>query len=159
MAGWVAVAMALAVLSVGLAEPLRAQQPLNVIPRRDLDFGDVFAGVARSVSRLDPGSSGMYEVRGARNAEVTFTFTLPDALLSSGGQTLPIQFGPDDAGFSQTPNQQSSVGFDPRVGFTARLSRRGRAFLWLGGTVLPAPNQAPGVYQAPVTLTVEYTGN
>lgn len=138
---------------------LAAQQPLSVQPRRDLSFGDVIAGFPTSVSRLDNASSGWYEVRGERNAEVELTFTLPSNLVGIAGATLPIEFGPDDGGFATVPARSSQVGFDPRVPLTRPLSGSGRAYLWLGGTVRPAGNQASGFYQAAVTLTVAYTGN
>jgi hypothetical protein len=147
------------VASAGDPVPLPAQQPLSVEPRRDLVFGDVIAGVPASVSRLDGQRSGMLEVRGERNAEVVFTFTLPPALLGVAAALLPIEFGADDGGFATVPSAASSVGFDPRAPITRRLSGSGRAYLWLGGTVRPAPTQASGPYEAPVTLTVAYTGN
>lgn len=152
----------LAALALGsAADPLLilGQAPLSAQPRRDLDFGDVIAGIPTSVSRLDTQRSGMYELRGQRNAEVSLTFTLPAALTGVAGAILPIEFGPDDAGFGQFPAQGTSTGFDPRVSFTGTLSAAGRAYVWLGGTVRPAPSQASGPYQSPVTLTVAYTGN
>lgn len=145
--------------TAGAPFDLRAQQPLSVQPQRNLDFGDVIAGIPTSVSRLDNQRSGMYEVRGQRNAEVALTFTLPPDLVGVGGATMPVEFGADDAGFSRVPAQGNSVGFDPRVSFSSRLSASGRGYVWLGGTVRPARNQASGAYRAPVTLTVGYTGN
>lgn len=138
---------------------LAAQAPLSVTPRRDLEFGDVIAGFPTSISRLDNASSGWYEVVGQRSAEVAFTFTLPADLVGIAGALLPIEFGADDGGFGTVPAPASQVGFDPRVPLTRFLSNSGRAYLWLGGTVRPAANQASGAYQAPVTLTVAYTGN
>lgn len=138
---------------------LVAQQPLSVTPRRDLQFGDVIAGFPASVSRLDNANSGWYEVVGQRNAEVAFTFTLPANLVGIAGALLPIAFGADDGGFSNLPAPGTQVGFDPRVALNRSLGVTGRAYLWLGGTVQPATNQASGGYQAPVTLTVAYTGN
>lgn len=149
----------LMIWAVAASAPLAAQ-PLQVRPQRDLSFGDVFPGIPRGVTRLSAVSSGHLEVRGAAGREVVFTFTLPSALVAGGGQTLPVSFAADDGGFAQTNVQASSVGFDPRVAYTNRLSPTpGRAFLWLGGAVLPVIAQAAGLYSATVTLTVAYTGN
>jgi hypothetical protein len=134
-------------------------RPVIVQPRRDLQAGDVFAGVPKSVSRLDPTNSGMYRILGRRDAEITITFTLPATLQSAAGDALPIQFGPNDAGFSWLQDQSMSVGFDPQVPYTVRLDSRGRAYIWLGGTVTPSSNQPAGYYESDVVLTASYTGN
>ncbi|MBI4513032.1 MAG: DUF4402 domain-containing protein [Gemmatimonadetes bacterium] len=158
--GLKAVAFALLVVWAAAAPPAaQAQRPLQVRPLRDLLFGDVFPGVSKGVSRLDPTNSGHLEVRGEGGREVVFTFTLPAALVAGGGQTLAVSFGTDDGGFAETNVQASSVGFDPRVPYTNRFAANNRAFVWLGGIVLPAGAQTPGPYSATVTLTVAYTGN
>jgi hypothetical protein len=148
-----------ALFSLILPSVLGAQQPISVQPRRDLSFGDVIAGFPTTVSRLDNANSGWYEIRGERQAEVVLTFALPSDLVGILGATLPIEFGANDGGVASVPAPGSQVGFDPRVPLTRELSASGRAFVWLGGTVRPATNQASGLYQAPVTLTVAYTGN
>jgi len=147
--------------SWGDATELYAQRgrPVIVQPRRDLEAGDVFAGVPKTVSRLDPINSGLYRILGRRDAEITIIFTLPPDLRSASGDALPIQFGPNDAGFSWLQDQNTSAGFDPQVPYTVRLDSRGRAYVWLGGTVTPSSNQAAGFYQSDVVLTASYTGN
>ena len=146
-------------ISWGGATQLHAQGPVRVQPRRDLSIGFVFAGVPKSISHLDPANSGMYRIRGRRNAEITLTFTLPPTLVSGSGQTLDIQFGSSDAGYSPNQNQPASIPFDPQVPLTIRLGPRGRLFVWLGGTADPGSNQPAGFYQAAVVLTAAYTGN
>ena len=151
----------LVLLAWGRPTDLRAQgaRPVLVQGQRDLAFGVVFADVAKTISRLDPANSGAYQIRGSRNAEVTFTFTLPTALQSAGGQTMLTEFGADDAAFSRNPSPAGAVGFDPQRPFVARLDGNGRGYIWLGGTLRPTSGQAPGQYQGAVVLTVAYTGN
>lgn len=134
-------------------------RPVMAQGTRDLTFGVVFAGVPKTISRLDPVNSGTYRIRGRRNAEVAFTFTLPAALQSGAGQILAIEFGADDAAFSADPDPASAVGFDPQAPFAARLDGNGRGYIWLGGTVRPTSGQSPGQYQGTIVLTVAYTGN
>lgn len=146
----------------GVTAELLAQgrgRPVIVRPQRDLSFGDVFAGVPKSVVRQDPAASGVYRVQGRPGAEITLTFTLPTTLPSTGGQSIPIEFGPDDAGYADDQNQVTAIGFDPGAPFTARLDADGRGYVWLGGTVQPGANQASGYYEADVVLSVAYTGN
>ncbi len=151
----------LLLVSWATATELHAQRgrPIIVQPRRDLLAGDVFAGIPKSVSRLDPANSGLYRILGRRNAEVTIVFTLPPNLRSATGDDLPIQFGPTDAGFSWLQDQSTSVPFDPQVPYTVRLDAQGRAYVWLGGTVIPSATQPAGYYESDVVLTASYTGN
>lgn len=127
--------------------------------RRDLTFGSVFAGVPTTVSRLDPGNSGFYRIQGRPGAEVSITFTLPPTLSSPNGTNMTVEFDAGDAGFAQDQNQPASMGFDPNATFTGHLGADGRAYVWIGGTVRPGPNQPAGDYEAGVVLTVSYTGN
>ncbi len=132
--------------------------PLTVTAGASLVFGDVFPGVNESVAITDAGA-GSWSVAGQTDAEVTLTFTLP-ANLASGGNTMPIVFGATDAGYNTTAAPGSATTFDPAGGATADLSAdaTGVLYIWIGGTVQPATNQAAGGYSAGVTLTVDYTG-
>jgi hypothetical protein len=142
------------------AAPLGAQgRPLNPIARQNLNFGAVLPGVRTTVSRLDPANTGQFEVRGMRLTEVEIVLTLPAALVSVSGRTLPLEFGPADGGLSNTNVITASTGFDPRNPVRWRLPGNGRAYLFLGGSALPAGNQPGGSYSATVVLTVSYTGN
>ena len=153
----------LALISWGNAPEVRAQvgrgRPVIVRPRRDLSAGDIFAGVPKTISRLDPANSGLYRIQGRPGAEISLYFTLPGELSSASGATLTIEFAPGDAGIADDQNQPVSIGFDPHAPLTVRLGTDGRAYIWLGGTVRPAAAQAPGFYEAAIVLTADYTGN
>jgi len=132
--------------------------PLSVTSGlRDLDFGDVFPGLNKSIALTDA-TSGKWRIDGESSKEVQMSFTLP-ANLSFGANTMPISFSANDAGWFATDVVGSAVPFDPAGGDTEVLSILGQGFVWLGGTVSPAANQAAGVYSATVSLDVVYTGN
>ena len=151
------------VLALALALPagvLAAQgRPLSAFGRQDLTFGMLLAGVPVTVSRLDAGRAGQFEVRGQRLTEIRIDLTLPPALVSGSGTQLPLQFNAGDGGFSPDAAIASSQAFDPRVPLLARLADAGRLYIFLGGTALPGSRQAAGIYAATITLTVAYTGN
>lgn len=122
---------------------------------RDLDFGDLLPGVPSSVSRLDPGA-GEFEIRGEPGAAVTVTFHLPDAL-GAGSGAVRLGFGAADASYS-APGASGALVFDPRRPVTVRLDARGRGFLRLGASALPAPGEGGGVEVAPIGVAVDYAG-
>ena len=56
-----------------------------------------------------------------------------------------------------SPLHKIAVGGPGATDFLAAVG--GTMWAWIGGTVSPAGNQAPGAYQATITLDVVYTGN
>lgn len=148
------------VLLTGAAAPALAQgRPLTPVGRQNLNFGALLPGVRATVSRLDGANAGQFEIRGERLTEVELVLTLPPAMTSLAGATLPLEFGPTDGGVSDTPTITASTAFDPRVPLVWVLPGNGRAYVFLGGRAVPAVNQAGGSYTASVVLTVAYTGN
>jgi hypothetical protein len=133
--------------------------PLSVsTDARALDFGDVFPGVAKSITPA-AGTSGLWQIAGNANAEVQMAFTLPTDL-SDGTNNMPISFGATDAAYHDANVIGSAVSFDPSGTYTDRLeATTGDGFVWLGGTVNPGPVQPAGNYSATVSLDVVYTGN
>jgi len=127
----------------------------------DLDFGTVLGGVATTVLPTDA-NAGSFLVTGNPNAFITMTFTLPTVLTNTTGPpgtTLPISFGPTSARWlRQQNNPAAGTPFDPSVVTVGRLGPPPRPFtyVWLGGTVTPAPAQANGLYTGTVVLTVIY---
>jgi hypothetical protein len=166
MSGGIGLALVLTAASVAQAQPNSAGitasatvlSPLTVLWDSDLDFGNVFPGVAAAVAITDAGAGG-WSVTGASGAEVALSFTLP-ANLTSGGNNLPIAFAAGDAGHNTADLPGGATTFDPTGGATTNLSvgPPGELWVWIGGTVTPAVNQPAGVYTNTVTLTVDYTG-
>ena len=133
--------------------------PLSVsTDLRALDFGDVFPGLNKSIAFTD-GTSGKWQIAGEAAKEIQLSFTLPTDL-SNAGILMPISFSATDAAYFATDAAGSGVAFDPNAGSTEFLDGTvGSGFVWLGGTVAPAANQAAGLYAATVILDVVYTGN
>jgi hypothetical protein len=159
MRAGVAVTAAVMAALVGTGTAKAQGRPLSVTGQNELVFASVFPGLPEVVSFADAVNAGAFQVRGANRSEVALTFTLPAALVATGGRSLPLRFGPGDGGWNTQNDVPTARTFDPRVVLTVRLSQQGRLFLWLGGTALPTATQAAGTYAGTVTLTAAYTGN
>src|SRR5258705_2951199 len=129
------------------------QTPINVVGAQQLNFGNVFPGVNKTVAATDLTNAGRFDVTGQASTPVTLTFTLP-ASLSSGANTMPID---TYTGISAaTSAQTGGVAFKPVTGANPSLSAAGALFVWIGARVTPATNQAQGTYTANVQMTVVY---
>lgn len=125
---------------------------------RDLDFGDVFPGLNKSIAFGDA-TSGKWQVSGELGKEVAVTFALP-GVLTSGANNMTITFNGTDAAYNTADVVGAATAFDPGAGTTQFLdAATGDLFFWIGGTVAPTPGQAAGVYTGTVTLDAVYTGN
>lgn len=126
---------------------------ITVTSGNDLDFGNVFPGVPKTVATADA-SAGTFSASGEASAPINLTFTLP-ADLVSGGNNLPIGGW---TGCHDSDNVHAGcTAFVPSGAPTAAaFSAGGQIFLWIGATVTPAGNQAAGAYAATVTLQIDY---
>lgn len=130
--------------------------PLTVTPYQDLDFQNVIPGLNKTVAPGDV-TSGRFDLVGSGTLEVQLDFgTLPTSLVS-GGDNLPISFGPSSAGWGHSLIP-GPITFDPAVSHDTDLES-GALTVWIGGTVSPAANQPAGLYTGNIMLTVSYTGN
>ncbi len=129
------------------------QTPINVVGAQQLNFGNVFPGVNKTVAATDLTNAGRFDVTGQASTPVTLSFTLP-ATLSSGANTMPID---TYTGIhADNSAQTGGIAFNPVTGATPTLSATGGLFVWVGARVVPATNQAQGTYTANVTMTVVY---
>jgi len=129
------------------------QTPISVVGAQQLNFGNAFPGVNKTVAAADLTNAGRFDVTGQANAGVTLSFTLP-ATLSSGSNTLPID---SYAGIrADNSSQTSGIGLVPGASNAAGLSATGLLFVWVGARVTPATNQAQGTYTGTITMTVVY---
>lgn len=129
-------------------------KPLTVTGVRGVTFGAVFPGVPRVISRTDPANSGQFDIKGPNRSNVLLSFLLPLTMTGPAGAQMPLAFGSNDAGYSQSQAIGSQVGFDPKQPFTATLANNGRGSVFLGATANPTANQRAGAYTATITLTV-----
>ncbi|HSE28578.1 MAG TPA: hypothetical protein VLA95_10145 [Gemmatimonadales bacterium] len=144
--------------------PARAQVlagTLIFIVLRDLQFGALTPGTPKTVVPASP-DAGYFQVEGERNQRVSLAFTLPTQLSRfGGGGTIPVAFGAASAVVNrlfQLPSGAGSTTFDPALGTTSRFgpTPRPQLHVYLGGTASPAVGVPPGLYTAPVVLTVAY---
>jgi hypothetical protein len=128
-------------------------QPITVTGARSLDFGNVFPGVAKAIA-VAAATSGRFDLTGQASGNVNVSFTLPTDLISAGN-LLPI--GTWTGCTSPTNTTAGCTAFTPSGAATASgFSGAGALFVFVGGTVTPAPNQAAGNYAGTVTLTAAY---
>ena len=129
------------------------QTPINVVGAQQLNFGNVFPGVNKTVAATDLVNGGRFDVTGQANTPVTLSFTLP-ATLSSGANTMPIVSY--TGVHAQNNAQTGGTAFTPASGATPTLNGSGALWVWVGAQVQPATNQAAGVYTGSITMTVVY---
>jgi hypothetical protein len=142
--------LALALL-LACASPIAAQVQVNRVD--DLRFGNVLAGVPKTMLRTDPAGAGRYDIITPPNAFLIIRFTLPSVMTGPGGATMPLSFSGTTAGYSDAQVITSQIGFSPTAG-TFRRSTDGRASVFLGGTVTPAAAQVAGSYTGIITLSL-----
>lgn len=133
---------------------LSAAQTVTV--QRDLDFDLTQAGAPVTVQ---PGEarSAYFLVSGTPGNEVQITFELPADLADDSGNSLPVAFGPESAGYSRTDDPNSVLLFDPEGGLITGLSATGSLYIWLGGAIRPEMSQRGGNYRTDITLNASYT--
>ena len=128
------------------------QTPITVSAASNLDFGNVFPGVNKTVAVTDA-AAGRFNVTGQASAPVSLTFVLP-ANLTDGGNLLPIANWTGNHNTSAAP---TGTGFTPSAAATpAALSGAGQLFVYLGAQVTPSVSQVAGNYTGTVQMTVVY---
>ena len=134
---------------------------MTITTLRDLNFGTVIKGVATTVQPTDA-SAGEFQISGSANAFVVISFTLPTQLTNIQalpGSTMPISFNATSAIWRRSTNNPAGGNtFDPATGAVGRLGPppNFNMFIWLGGTVNPAPTAKPGIYQGNVVVSLIY---
>lgn len=130
----------------------QVQQPVNVLGAVNLAFGNVFPGVNKAVLLTDAGA-GRFDVTGQASTPVNLAFTSLPTNLANGGNNLPVAFS---SGYNTSNSAAGATSFASGSGASTSLSGTGALFVFLGGTVTPAVNQAAGTYTGTVTLQVTY---
>jgi hypothetical protein len=133
--------------------PALAQGTVSVVPVQGLRFGMLATGMPTVISPLDAGRRATVELVGS--GYVTLLFELPRGLRAGAdGPLLPLRFGGAD-GRVTFPGSGQVLVFDPSapVSFTLPPGSGG-ATVWLGGSAQPDAAQAPGAYEASITVHV-----
>jgi len=142
---------------------------LSVTATQDLDFGNVYQGVAKVQDETDDALSGIFTISGAAAADIACYMQLPDYVaLATGADRMTIAFSATDATFSVLAAAAPSTPSAPGVGATLNtdphnltgtaIGAAGVSQIFLGGKVIPSVNQAAGAYTADIVLTVAYIG-
>jgi len=147
--------------SVVAADAVVVTTGMTIATMRDLNFGTVIKGVATTVAPA-AANAGEWQVNGSANAFVVISFTLPTTLTNIQalpGSTMPIAFNATSAIWRRSTNSPAGGNvFNPAVGDVGRLGPPPNfsMFIWLGGTVNPAPTAKPGIYQGNVVVSLIY---
>jgi hypothetical protein len=139
---------------LGPVAPAAAQ--VSVAGIRNLAFGPVIIGIPSSVPPSDALRSGQYRFTAPAGSRVRIDFDLPGQLNGPGTAKLTIKFGKTDAVIVGNAPGSVPTALDPnpKANLKYDMGTSTAANVFLGGTVTPAANQAPGSYIATITLTV-----
>jgi hypothetical protein len=147
--------------SAVIADAVVVTTGMTIATLRDLDFGTVIKGVATTVAPAGV-TAGEWQVSGSANAFVVISFTLPTQLTNIQalpGSTMPISFNATSAIWRRATNDPAGGStFNPAAGVVGRLGPppNPNLYIWLGGTVNPAPTAKPGIYQGNVVVSLLY---
>jgi hypothetical protein len=143
-------------VSGGGAHAQAPAQAVEAVPVQGLSFGRLLPGVAETVSTVDAARRAEIILSGTGSFDVLMV--LPDALQSANGARIPLRFGTRDGALMRNPSAPL-LPFNPLEMGRVRIDdSAGPARLLLGGTALPAPDQAAGTYQATVVVIVNNPG-
>ena len=139
---------------LGPVAPAAAQ--VSVAGIRNLAFGPVIIGIPSTVAPSDAVRSGQYRFTAPAGSRVRIDFDLPSQLNGPASAKLPIKFGKTDAVLVGNAPGSVPTALDPnpKANLKYDMGTSTAANIFLGGTVTPAGNQAPGSYVATITLTV-----
>ena len=136
-----------------LAVARRTPAQLSVRADRDLDFGTVTAGVAKTVVPTDAVKSGQWTVTASVGNQIKFELALPATLREiASTATMAVSFGGGTAFLQETGG--TADPFNSAGKLTHRFSVSATGLVRLGGTVSPTAGQAMGTYQNTVILTI-----
>ena len=134
----------------------------TVTATNDLLFGDIFAGVPKTILKSSSADAAEFTVAGTPGDELTLAFDLP-TYLSTTGANMPVFFSGTDCAIDSTnPPDQSNPSADnlnPHELQTYRFGSSGQLNVWLGGKLVPGLVQKTGNYMATIRLTAVLTGN
>ena len=134
---------------------------MTIATIQDLSFGTVPKGIATTVAPA-AAAAGQWQITGSSNAFVTIAFTLPTLLTNIQalpGSTMPISFAALSALWRRANNNPAgATPFNPALGTVGRFGPTANPtmYIWIGGTVNPAPTAKPGIYQGTIILSLTY---
>lgn len=137
-------------LALGAAPRAAAQYSVTEV--QPLAFGYLTQGVTEVVRFTDTFRRGVVALDGT--GLVWVRVTLPSALVSASGSTIPLQFLAGDVAAQDAGKQPQA--FDPATQARVNLDK-GTALILIGGRAVPAVNQVAGIYSASMVVVVSST--
>ncbi len=143
------------------------QASLTIVGSQNLQFGNMFQGVAKSVANNVDAFSGIFNITGAPSAGITISMVLPDYMaLADGSDRMTVAFSPTDATVDTNNTTPSTVGpgdgwqnVNPRsIPATVVVGAGGQTNIYIGGRAIPAVNQKAGAYTGDLIVSVSYDG-
>lgn len=138
----------------------QAQAPkaltVEAVPTQGLAFGSLLPGVPETVGIDDAGRRAEVVLSGEGGIELSMM--LPGAMVSANGARIPLRFQPRDGAILRN-SSSGLLPLNPLETSRLRLDpAQGPLRILLGGTALPAPDQAAGRYTATIVLVVNPPG-
>ena len=140
---------------------------LSITATQALIFGTVYQGVPKSIAENVTASSGIFTITGQALAGISLYAQMPEYMATStGDDRMPVAFSTTDAAYDSTANANPATAsggmltnINPNaIPATTVIGGGGGSHLFLGGRVLPSPNQKAGAYTADIIITVSYIG-
>jgi hypothetical protein len=145
------------------------QTAITVVATQQLDFGNVFQGMPKTIGNNIDDSSAIFTITGQSGAGINIQLALPEYLsLPDGSDRMSIIFRNTDAAVdtsnTATPSTMIAgngwINQNPYLLPSAAVigSPGSNTKLYLGGRVIPSANQKAGVYSGNIVLSVSYNG-
>lgn len=142
------------------------QTVLTIASTAALAFGTVYQGIPKTIAK-NTANSGAFSISGQASSGISIFMQLPEYLATStGDDRMPAAFSTTDATVDSTGNSNPATpggggwpNVNPRnLPTTTVLGGGGTTYIFLGGKILPSPNQKAGAYTGDIIVTVSYTG-
>ena len=143
------------------------QTILTISATAALAFGTVYQGIPKAIAK-NAAAAGAFSISGQTLAGVSIFMQLPEYLATStGDDRMPTAFSTTDATVDSTGNANPTTpggggwpNVNPRnLPTTTVVGGGGTTYIFLGGKILPSPNQKAGAYTGDIIVTVAYTGS
>ncbi|MCP4633670.1 MAG: DUF4402 domain-containing protein [candidate division Zixibacteria bacterium] len=139
---------------------------ITVTAAQSLIFGNVLQGVPKTIDNDVDDSSGIFEITGEDLAGVSLQLTLPEYLaITDNSDRMTVAFNSsictiDSAATSPGGSVQGWINVDPRNLPDANIgAANSKTNVYIGGKVIPSPQQKPGNYSGDIVLSVGYNGS
>ncbi len=129
---------------------------MEVSAEQDLEFGTMVQGNAKDVLSNETGNAAMFRIGATSDVNITVTLTPPGILSGPGADITFTAFDPyrsDDA----TGSTLTLLNGWVTAGGGTLQTNGNEVYLWLGGGISLAGDQAAGVYSGDYEVAALYT--